>query len=411
MRIPAHNGGDRVDELARKLTNVLHGQAILMQMRKLNIEVPFNKPYLTGKELEYMRESIESGNIAGDGAYTRMCESLLESTFDAKKVFLTNSCTDALEMASLLIGLQPGDEVIVPSYTFVSTVNAFVLRGAKPVFVDIREDTLNMDESKIDEKITDRTRAIFPVHYAGVACDMDATMDIAQRRNLYVVEDAAQGVNAKHNGRHLGTIGDMGTYSFHGTKNYTCGEGGAIAVNREYLIERASIVREKGTNRSKFLRGEVDKYTWVDVGSSYLLSDILAAFLYAQLENLEAIRTKRKQIFDFYYEGLKELEELGKLRLPVIPRDCETNYHMFHILLPSKSKRDSLMGKMRSAGVQAVFHYVPLHTSQMGAKFGYQRGDLPITESVSGRLLRLPLYPGLKKQEQEFVIEMLMESI
>lgn len=380
-------------------------------MSKGNIKIPFNKPYLGGKELEYIQENIKSGNIIGNGEYTRKCEDLLEKTFNANKVLLTNSCTDALEMASLLIGLGPGDKVIVPSYTFVSTVNAFILCGAKPIFVDIREDTLNMDEAKIEEKITDKTRAIFPVHYAGVACKMDTIMDIAERYNLFVVEDAAQGVNAKYNERYLGTIGDLGTYSFHGTKNYTCGEGGAILINNGDFIERAEIIREKGTNRSKFLRGEIDKYTWIDIGSSYLLSDILAAFLYAQLENLEEIKKKRKEIFDFYYESLKKLEETGRLRLPIIPSNCETNYHLFCVLLPSEEKRNSLIDKLKNAGIQAVFHYIPLHTSPMGAKFGYGEGDLPITESISGRLLRLPFYTDLTKEEQEFIITTLKKCI
>lgn len=380
-------------------------------MSERSIRIPFNKLYLTGKELEYIQKSIKSGNINGNNEYTRKCESLLEKTFNAKKILLTNSCTDALEMASLLINLEPGDEVIVPSYTFVSTVNAFILRGSKPTFVDIREDTLNINEAKIEEKITDKTKAIFPVHYAGVACEMDAIMEIAERYNLFVVEDAAQGVKSKYNERYLGTIGDLGTYSFHGTKNYTCGEGGAIVINRDDLIERAEIIREKGTNRSKFLRGKIDKYTWVDIGSSYLLSDILAAFLYAQIEQLEEIKKKRKEIFDFYYESLKGLEEVGKLRLPIIPNNCEISYHLFYILLPSEKKKNSLMNKLKNIGIQAVFHYVSLHTSPMGAKFGYKEGDLPITESISGRLLRFPLYPNLEKEEQEFIITMLKECI
>jgi dTDP-4-amino-4,6-dideoxygalactose transaminase len=380
-------------------------------MPKRSIKIPFNKPYLTGNELECMRRSIKSGNITGDGEYTRKCESLLEKSFNARKVLLTNSCTDALEMASLLIGLKPGDEVIVPSYTFVSTVNAFILRGAKPVFIDIREDTLNIDETKVEEKITNRTRAIYPVHYAGVACEMDTIRAIARRYNLFVVEDAAQGVNAKYNSQYLGTIGDLGTYSFHGTKNYTCGEGGAIVINNEHFVERAEILREKGTNRCKFMRGEIDKYTWVYIGSSYLLSDILAAFLYAQLRALEEIKKKRKQIFGFYHENLKELDEAEQLTLPTIPTNCETNYHLFHILLHSEEIRNSLMHELRNAGIQAVFHYIPLHTSPMGAKFGYEEGDLPITESVSGRLLRLPFYPNLGKKELEFVITMLKKCV
>ena len=375
------------------------------------IKIPFNRPYLTGRETGYICESVKSGNIVGDAEYTHKCERLLEKTFGAKRVLLTNSCTDALEMASLLIGLEPDDEVIVPSFTFVSTANAFILRGVKPVFVDIREDTLNMDETKIEERITDRTRAIFPVHYASVACEMAPIMDIARRYDLFVVEDAAQGVNARYNGGYLGTIGDLGTYSFHGTKNYTCGEGGAIVINNGDLIERAEILREKGTNRSKFLRGEIDKYTWVDIGSSYLLSDVLAAFLYAQLEELESIKKKRKAVFDFYYENLRDLEEAGKLRLPIVPDNCEINYHLFYILLPSENKRNSLMQYLKSCGVQAVFHYVPLHTSPMGSKFGYKPGDLPVTESASGRLLRLPFYPNIGQDAQEFVIAGIKEFV
>ncbi|MBM3212290.1 dTDP-4-amino-4,6-dideoxygalactose transaminase, partial [Candidatus Poribacteria bacterium] len=367
------------------------------------MRIPFNRPYITGRELEYMQQSINSGNIIGNGEFTKKCESLMEEKFHAKKVLLTNSCTDALEMASLLIDLKADDEVIVPSFTFVSTVNAFVLRGAKPVFVDIREDTLNLDETKIEENLTSKTKAIFPVHYAGVACEMKIINDIAKRYNLYVVEDAAQGVNAKYNGQYLGAIGDLGTYSFHGTKNYTSGEGGAIVINNHDFIERSEILREKGTNRSKFLRGEIDKYTWVDVGSSFLLSDILAAFLYAQLQFLEEVNAKRKAIFDFYYENLKDMEKAGKLKLPIIPNNCQTNYHFFHILLDSESHRNAIMSKMRSEGIQTTFHYVPLHSSPMGNKFGYKEGDLPITENLSGRLLRLPFFPDLKKEELEFV--------
>jgi len=370
-----------------------------------NMKVPFNKACLTGKELEYVADSVKSGDLVGNGEYTRKCETLLENAFGAKRVLLTGSCTHALEMASLLIGLEPGDEVITPSYTFVSTANAFILRGARPVFVDIREDTFNIDETRIEEKVTDRTRAIFPVHYGGVGCEMDAIMEIAGRHNLTVVEDAAQGVNARYKSRYLGTIGELGTYSFHGTKNYTCGEGGAIVINHDDFIERSEILREKGTNRSQFLRGEIDKYTWVDVGSSYLLSDILAAFLYAQLQSLAEIQGKRKAVFDRYYGELKPLEEAGALRLPVIPDGCETNYHLFYILLPSEGKRNELMDNLKQAGIQAVFHYIPLHTSPMAARFGCGAGELPVTESISGRLLRLPFYADLQREQQEFVIQ------
>ena len=375
------------------------------------MKIPFNISYLTGKELEYMQESLESRNIIGNGSFTKKCEKLMEKIFRAKKILLTGSCTDALEMASLLANLETDDEVIVPSFTFVSTANAFILRGAKPVFIDIREDTLNMDEMMIEDKITDKTKAIFPVHYAGVSCEMDTIMDIAKRHNLFVIEDAAQGVYATYKGRYLGAIGHLGAYSFHGTKNYTCGEGGALVINDESLIERAEILREKGTNRSKFLRGEIDKYTWVEVGSSFLLSDVLAAFLYAQLENLDEINKKRKAIFDFYYENLKELENVGELRLPIIPDECEINYHLFYILLHSEEKRNYLMDELKSTGIQAVFHYVPLHNSPMGMKFGYKDGDLPITESISGCLLRLPFYADLGLDEQKFIVNMIKKII
>lgn len=375
------------------------------------MKVPFNKPYITGKEIEYMQESLNSGNIVGNCAFTKKCESLMEQAFNAKKVLLTGSCTDALEMASLLADLSTDDEVIVPSFTFVSTANAFILRGAKPVFVDIREDTLNIDETKIEESITDKTKAIFPVHYAGISCEMDMINDIAKRHNLFVIEDAAQGVYATYKGKYLGAIGHLGTYSFHATKNYVCGEGGALVINDDKFIERAEILREKGTNRSKFLRGEIDKYTWVDVGSSFLLSDVSAAFLYAQLEKLDEINQKRKAIFDFYYENLKELENDGKMRLPIIPEGCQTNYHLFYMLLPSMEKRNQLMDQLKSEGISATFHYVPLHSSPMGAKFGYKEDDMPITEGISKRLLRLPFYADLGLEEQGFVVSMVKKFV
>jgi len=375
------------------------------------MRVPFNTSHLTGKELGYMQESLKSGNIVGDCAFTKKCQSLMEQTFGAKKVLLTASCTDALEMASLLADLAVDDEVIVPSFTFVSTANAFVLRGAKPVFIDIRKDTLNIDETMIEGLITDRTKAIFPVHYGGVSCEMDTINDIAKQHDLIVIEDAAQGVYATYKDRYLGTLGNLGAYSFHGTKNYVCGEGGALVINDDRMIERAEVLREKGTNRSKFLRGEIDKYTWVDVGSSFLLSDVLAAFLYAQLEELDEINQKRKAIFDYYYENLKELEDKGELRLPTIPDDCKTNYHLFYILLPSVEKRNQLMDQLKGEEISAVFHYVPLHSSPMGAKFGYKEGDLPITENVSSCLLRLPFYADLGLEEQSFVVSMVKKFI
>ncbi|MGB9594801.1 MAG: dTDP-4-amino-4,6-dideoxygalactose transaminase [Candidatus Poribacteria bacterium] len=375
------------------------------------MKIPFNKPYLTGKEIEYIGESLISGNIVGNCEFTKKCEKLMEEKFGAKKILLTGSCTDAMEMASLLIDLQPDDEVIVPSFTFVSTANAFILRGAKPVFIDIREDTLNIDEKKIEEKITKKTKAIYPVHYAGVSCEMDAIMDIAKKYNLYVMEDSAQGVNAKYKGKFLGTIGHLGAYSFHGTKNYTCGEGGALVINDEKFIERSEILREKGTNRSKFIRGEVDKYTWVDIGSSFLLSDVSASFLYAQLEYLDEIKEKRRTVFNFYYENLKELEDSGFLKLPIIPKECETNYHIFYIILPSYEIRNSLMDRLKSDGIQSTFHYIPLHNSPMGMKFGYKDGDLPITETISNCILRLPFYADLKLDELSFIVKKIKENI
>lgn len=369
------------------------------------IIIPFNRPYMSGRELNYIKKSVASGKIGGDADYTKKCEDLLRKTFGGKQILLTGSGTQALEMASLLINLQPGDEVILPSYTFVSTANAIMLRGAKPVFVDIREDTLNIDENKIEEKIVKKTKAIFPVHYAGVGCEMDKIMQIAKKYNLLVVEDAAHAVNAKYKGKYLGTIGNLGIYSFHVTKNYTSGEGGAIVINQEEFLEKAEIIREKGTDKSKFLRGEINKYTWRDVGSSYLISDILAAFLYAQLENLEEIKKKRKEIFDFYYKNLKSLEENGELKLPHIPDECQSNHHIFYIILKGKKERNRLMNYLTENGIQAVFHYIPLHTSAMGKKLGYKEGGLPVTEDMSARLLRLPFYLPMKEGELDFVIE------
>ncbi len=367
-------------------------------------KIPFNKPSFTGSELKYINDSVSNQHISGDGLYTQKCSVLMEQKFNAKKILLTTSCTHALELASILIDLKEGDEVIVPSYTFVSTVNAFMLRGAKPVFVDIRLDTKNIDENLIEEKITPRTKAIFPVHYAGISCDMDKINDIAKRNNLYVIEDAAQGVNAKYKNNYLGTIGTFGCYSFHETKNFMCGEGGAIVINDEQFIERAEIIREKGTNRSKFFRGEVDKYTWVDIGSSYLPSDILAAFLYAQLESMDTITNTRKIIYNKYIEGFKDLEKEGRLLLPVIPENCLSNYHMFYILTEDETQRDHLISYLKKQEIVSVFHYVPLHSSPIGLNLGYRGGGLPITEDVSKRLLRLPFYNDLTNDKQDYII-------
>ncbi|MGB4726710.1 MAG: dTDP-4-amino-4,6-dideoxygalactose transaminase [Thermogutta sp.] len=366
--------------------------------------IPFNKPFIAGKELYYIAQAVTMGNIAADGYFTKACSRLLEERFDIRKVLLVPSGTAALELAAMLCNLQPGDEVIMPSYTFVSTASAFVRVGARPVFVDIRPDTLNIDETKIEAAITERTRVIVPVHYGGVSCEMDRIMDIAGRYNLLVVEDAAQGVNAFYKGRALGSIGHLGCYSFHETKNYICGEGGALCINDERFIERAEIVRDKGTNRQKFFRGEVDKYTWVDLGSSYVMAEILAAFLYGQLEQMDAIAARRFEIYQYYATHLKPLEEEGFLRLPRIPAGCQSNYHLFYVLTPDGPTRDALLAHLKSEGIHAVFHYVPLHTSPMGRTFGYKEGDLPVTEDLSARLVRLPMYYELTQHDQERVV-------
>ncbi len=371
----------------------------------MDYSIPFNKPFIVGKELYYIAQSVLSGKIAGDGIFTKKCHALMEEKFGAKKVLLTHSCTAALEMAAILCDVSVGDEVILPSFTFVSTANAFYLRGARLVFIDIRPDTLNMDETKLEEVITERTKIIVPVHYGGVACEMDVIMDIASRHGLYVVEDAAQGVNAKYNGKFLGTIGDIGTYSFHETKNFICGEGGAIVVNNEKFFERAEIIREKGTNRSKFFRGEVDKYTWVDMGSSFLPSDIIAAFLYAQLEKMEEINERRKKIFMFYHKALMSLVNDGEIRIPCASDGCQDNSHLFCIILKDEKTRNALMDYLKSQGILAVFHYIPLHLSPVGRSMGYVEGLLPITEAMSGRLLRLPFYYDLKRRQQIQVVE------
>ena len=372
-------------------------------------KITFNRPFLVGKELYYIAQSVLSGHTAGDGQFTKKCQKLMEERFEARKILLTHSCTAALEMAAILCGVRPGDEVILPSFTFVSTANAFYLRGANLVFVDIQKDTLNIDVTKIEEAITESTKVIVPVHYAGIGCKMDSIMDIADHHKLYVVEDAAQGVNAKYKDRFLGTIGDLGTYSFHETKNYICGEGGAIVINNDKFLERAEIIREKGTNRSKFFRGEVDKYTWVDIGSSFLPSDILAAFLYAQLENMEQINRRRETIFDYYYKALIPLVNDGKLRLPYVSSECESNSHLFYIILKDENTRNGLMEYLKSKSILAVFHYIPLHLSQVGRSMGYTDGQLPITEDMSGRLLRLPFYHDMTKDNQTAVVNAIKE--
>lgn len=377
----------------------------------MEYNIPFNKPFVAGKELYYIAQAVTLGNLAGDGYFTRQCSRLLEEQFGIGKVLMTPSCTAALEMATTLCELGPGDEVILPSYTFVSTANAIVRVGATPVFVDIRADTLNIDEQKIEEAITHKTKAILPVHYAGVGCEMDRIMDIASNHNLFVIEDAAQGVGSYFNSRALGSIGHLGTYSFHETKNYICGEGGALAINAPGMIKRAEIIRDKGTNRSEFFRGEIDKYTWVDIGSSYVPSEIACAFLYAQLEMMNAIAERRKTIYKHYRLLLKPLEVQGLLNLPHIPEDCESNYHMFYILLPNQEIRSALMAHLKQHGIMAVFHFVPLHSSPMGQKFGGQIGDLSITEELSGRLLRLPFYYEMTEGEQVYIVKNLNEGL
>ncbi len=368
--------------------------------------IPLNKPYIAGNELDYIREAVDRGQLAGDGHFTRCCHELLEAQTGADKVLLTPSCTAALEMAAMLLGLGPGDEVILPSYTFVSTANAFVREGAKPVFVDIREDTLNLDERAIEAAITPRTRAIFPVHYAGVACEMDAINEIAAARNLTVVEDAAQAVGSRYRGKALGGLGQLGAFSFHETKNFICGEGGALVINEAKFVERAEILRDKGTDRQRFFRGETDKYTWQDVGSSYVASELCAAFLYAQLEQIDRIVARRCEIAGTYTEALRDLADQERLRLPVVPEHCETNAHLYSILLPSTETRDALMGYLREHGILAVFHYVPLHTSPMGKRLvGGTPARLPVTEALAERVLRLPFFPQLTAEEQREVID------
>ncbi|MCI5160873.1 MAG: dTDP-4-amino-4,6-dideoxygalactose transaminase [Candidatus Electrothrix sp. AX5] len=371
--------------------------------------IPFNKPFIVGKELYYIAQAVLEGHIAGDGSFTKKCHALLENKFNASKVLLTHSCTAALEIAALLCDIQPGDEVILPSFTFVSTANAFCLRGAKPIFVDIRSDTLNIDEKLIEQAITERTKVIVPVHYAGVGCEMDSIMEIARRHGLFVVEDAAQAVSSQYKGKYLGTIGDLGTYSFHETKNFISGEGGALVINNEHFIERAEIIREKGTDRSKFFRGEVDKYTWVDLGSSYLPSDIVAAFLFAQLEHIDTINKRRQKIFDYYYKELTPLSERGVLQLPYIPPACQCNNHLFYILLPNERVRNGLMDYLKKKEIYGVFHYLPLHLSKMGYDIGYRSNDLSVTENVSRCLLRLPFYYTITQGEHDTVLTALFD--
>ncbi|WNO61815.1 dTDP-4-amino-4,6-dideoxygalactose transaminase [Rheinheimera sp. MMS21-TC3] len=369
--------------------------------------IPFNRPYMTGKELHFISESHHKGQLSGDGRFTSFCHKWLEHTTGSKSALLTNSCTAALEMAALLLEIQPGDEVIMPSYTFVSTANAFVLRGAVPVFVDIRPDTLNIDEKLIEDAITSRTRAIVPVHYAGVACEMDKIMAIACRHGLLVVEDAAQGVMASYKGKVLGSIGDLGAYSFHETKNVISGEGGALLVNREDFVRHAEIIREKGTDRSRFFRGEVDKYTWQSTGSSFLPGELIAAFLWAQLQEADSITQRRLSSWDFYHQLLEPLETEGLLRRPIIPAECQHNAHMYYILLPDHQDRQAVINGLKAQQISTVFHYVPLHSSPAGQRLGRVHGDMAMTDSLSDRIIRLPLWIGISQTQQERVTEVL----
>lgn len=371
--------------------------------------INFNVPPYTGKEIEYIKQAVEDQKICGDGAFTKKCNDWIEQKTGTGKCLLTTSCTHATEMAALLCDIQPGDEVIMPSYTFVSTADAFVLRGAVPVFVDIRPDTMNIDEKLIEAAVTDKTKAIVPVHYAGVACEMDTIMDIAKRHQLAVIEDAAQGIMSTYKGKPLGTFGEFGCFSFHETKNYSMGEGGALLIRDEKYIEEAEIIREKGTNRAKYFRGQIDKYTWVNYGSSYLPSDMNAAYLYAQLEVAEQINDARMASWNRYYENLRPLMEAGKIELPVIPEDCVHNAHMFYIKAADLEERSALINFLKENGILAVFHYIPLHSAPAGIKFGRFDGEDKYTTKESERLLRLPMYYKLKLDEVDYISDKIKE--
>ena len=373
--------------------------------------IPFTKTSITDVEKKFIEEALEKSKICGDGIFTKKCTEWFKENCHIKNFLLTTSGTHSLELAALLSNLKEGDEVLLPSYTFVSTADAVLLRGAKPVFIDIDKRTFNMDVNLIEEKITPKTKAIFPVHYAGVACDMDKILEIARKYNLIVVEDAAQGVLAYYKDRPLGTIGDYGCYSFHETKNYVMGEGGAIIVKDDKEYEKAEIIREKGTNRSQFIRGDVDKYTWHEIGSSYLPSDILAALLYGQLTRAEEIMQKRMKVWNYYNENLEDLEKQGKLIRPYIPEYAKHNAHMYYIVLPTEKIRNNLMDKLKENGISATFHYIPLHTSPMGIKLGCKKGDLPVTEEYAGRLLRLPLYADMLENDMKYVCDKIKELL
>ncbi|HEY9680484.1 MAG TPA: dTDP-4-amino-4,6-dideoxygalactose transaminase [Oculatellaceae cyanobacterium] len=375
----------------------------------MQTNIPFNKPTCAGNEKDYVLRAMKSEHLSGDGEFTKRCRQYLENYFDGKAVLLTTSCTHALEMSAILLDIQPGDEVIIPSFTFVSTVNAFVLRGAKPVFADIRYDTKNIDEGTLSTLITSKTKAIVPVHYAGVACAMESICTTANSHGIAVVEDNAHGFLGAYQGRKLGTFGKFSTLSFHETKNVQCGEGGALVINAQEYVERSEIIREKGTNRSKFFRGQVDKYGWVDIGSSYLPSELVAAYLFGQLEAASSIQAARQKIWSTYYDQLVYWATENSVELPVVPPGCEQPYHMFYLMLPNLVARTTLINHLQDRGIMGVFHYLPLHASLMGAKFGYKKGDLPVTEEVSDRLLRLPMFPSLSSPEQERIIESILE--
>lgn len=369
-----------------------------------SIDIPYNRPHVAGTELEYVREAVARGHLSGNGHFARLCAAWLEEHVSSARALMTPSCTAALELAIRLIGVGPGDEVIMPSFTFVSTASAVVLAGGVPVFVDIREDTLNIDERRLAEAITGRTKAILVVHYAGVACEMDAILELAAKHGLSVVEDAAQAILSGYRGRALGGIGSLGALSFHETKNVQCGEGGALLVNDPLLVERAEILQEKGTNRARFFRGQVDKYTWVDLGSSYLLSDLAAAFLWAQIQAAEALTARRRALWSRYHAAFESLEADGLVRRPVIPASCDHNAHLYYLLLPDERRRDGLIAALREQGIQAVFHYVPLHSSPAGSRLGRAAGDLTLTTSASARLVRLPMWVDMPKEASERVI-------
>lgn len=374
-------------------------------MRDKHTEIPFNRSSLQGRELEYIFDTIRIGQIAGDQTYSKKCQRLLRDTLGVSCALVTTSCTHALEMAAVLLGIGPGDEVIVPSFTFVSTANAFALHGARPIFCDVSPATLNLDEKQLEARITSRTKAVVPVHYAGVGCEMDDILAIAGRHNIAVIEDNAHGLFGKYRGRMLGTFGAFATQSFHETKNITCGEGGALIVNDSRYVERAEIIREKGTNRARFFRGQVDKYGWVDLGSSYVMSDVLAAFLYAQLEQWQAIQDKRRAIWDRYHTALADWAAEHGIRTPFVPPHCEQTYHMYYLIMPSLEARTSLISHLKSHDILSVFHYLPLHLSEYARRWGGKRGDCPVTEDISDRLVRLPFFTSMTVDQQARVIE------